>query len=37
VVYIQIKLQGSRRQMQHELTKDFIRGEKMVTDDRPKH
>ena len=37
VVFLQIKLQASRRQMQHDLTKDFVRGEKLVTDDRPKH
>lgn len=37
VVYIQIKVQASRKQMQHDLTKDFVRGEKQVTDDRPKH
>ncbi|MDP2797765.1 MAG: hypothetical protein Q8N94_09680 [Methanoregula sp.] len=37
VVFIQIKLQASRKQMQYELTKDFVRGEKLVTDDRPKH
>ncbi len=37
VVYIQINLQGSRRQMQHDLTKDFVRGEKQEMDDRPKH
>ena len=37
VVFVQIRMQASRRQMQHDLTKDFIRGEKLVTDDRPKH
>lgn len=37
VVFIQLKLQMSRKQMQHDLTKDFVRGEKLVTDDRPKH
>ncbi|MDO8871164.1 MAG: hypothetical protein Q7V05_00325 [Methanoregula sp.] len=37
VVFIQIKLQASRKQMQYDLTKDFVRGEKLVTDDRPKH
>jgi glucan phosphoethanolaminetransferase (alkaline phosphatase superfamily) len=37
VVFTQIKLQISRKQMQHDLTKDFVRGEKLVTDDRPKH
>jgi Flp pilus assembly protein TadB len=37
VVFIQIKVQASRKQMQHDLTKDFVRGEKQVTDDRPKH
>ena len=36
-VFLQIKLQASRKQMQHDLTKDFVRGEKLVTDDRPKH
>ncbi len=37
VVFAQIKLQASRRQMQHDLTKDFVRGEKLNLDDRPKH
>ena len=37
VVFIQIKLQAARKQMQHDLTKDFVRGNKLVTDDRPKH
>ena len=37
VVFAQIKLQASRRQMQHDLTKDFVRGEKLIQDDRPKH
>ena len=37
VVLIQIRLQVSRKQMQHDLVKDFVRGEKLVTDDRPKH
>ena len=37
VVFVQIKIQASRRQMQHDLTKDFVRGDKLVTDDRPKH
>ncbi len=37
VVFTQIKLQASRRQMQHDLTKDFVRGEKQAADDRPKH
>jgi len=37
VVFIQLKHQTSRKQMQHDLTKDFVRGEKLVTDDRPKH
>jgi len=36
-VFGQIKLHASRRQMQHDLTKDFERGEKLVADDRPKH
>jgi len=37
VVFVQIKLQVTRKQMQHDLVKDFVRGEKLVTDDRPKH
>jgi hypothetical protein len=37
VVFTQIKMQAARRQMQHDLTKDFARGEKLVADDRPKH
>ena len=37
VVFTQIKMQAVRRQMQYDLTKDFIRGEKLVADDRPKH
>jgi len=37
VVFIQLKIQNTRKQMQHDLTKDFVRGEKLVTDDRPKH
>ena len=37
VVFTQIKMQAARRQMQYDLTKDFVRGEKLVTDDRPKH
>ena len=37
VVFTQIKMQAARRQMQHDLTKDFVRGEKLVADDRPKH
>jgi uncharacterized BrkB/YihY/UPF0761 family membrane protein len=37
VVFTQIKQQASRRQMQHDLTKDFVRGAKMEVDDRPKH
>jgi uncharacterized BrkB/YihY/UPF0761 family membrane protein len=37
VVFTQIKMQAARRQMQHDLTKDFVRGDKLVADDRPKH
>ena len=37
VVFIQIKLQASRKQMQYELTQDFVRGDKMEVDDRQKH
>ncbi|MDO9325537.1 MAG: hypothetical protein Q7T80_11345 [Methanoregula sp.] len=37
VVFTQIKLQASRKQMQYELTQDFIRGDKMEVDDRQKH
>ena len=37
VVFTQIKMQSVRKQMQYDLTKDFVRGEKLVTDDRPKH
>lgn len=37
VVFSQIKMQASRRQMQRDLTKDFVRGDKLVADDRPKH
>jgi uncharacterized BrkB/YihY/UPF0761 family membrane protein len=37
VVFTQIRMQATRRQMQHDLTKDFVRGDKLVADDRPKH
>lgn len=37
VVYTQIKLQEFRRQIQHDLTKDFVRGEELKMDDRQKH
>lgn len=37
VVFVQIKLQASRKQMQYELTQDFVRGDKMEIDDRQKH
>ena len=37
VVFAQIKLHASRRQMQHDLTKDFVRGDKLKMDDRQKH
>jgi uncharacterized BrkB/YihY/UPF0761 family membrane protein len=36
-VYGQIKMLSHRRQMQQELTKDFVRGEKLEVDDRQKH
>jgi len=37
VVFAQIKQVAARKQIQRDLTKDFIRGEKMVVDERPKH
>ncbi len=37
VVFTQIKLHASRKQMQSELTKDFVRGEDLERDDRQKH
>ena len=37
VVFTQIKLQASRKQMQYELTQDFVRGDKLEVDDRKKH
>lgn len=37
VVFSQLKLQATRKQMQYELTQDFVRGDKMEIDDRQKH
>ncbi|MFA6225511.1 MAG: hypothetical protein WC620_04865 [Methanoregula sp.] len=37
VVFTQIKQQASRKQMQYELTQDFVRGDKLDVDDRQKH
>jgi uncharacterized BrkB/YihY/UPF0761 family membrane protein len=37
VVFNQIKQQASRKQMQYELTQDFVRGDKLEVDDRQKH
>jgi Flp pilus assembly protein TadB len=37
VVSIQIKLHAARRKMQHDLTKDFVRGDTLDIDDRIKH
>ncbi len=37
VVFTQIKQLATRRQIQRDLTKDFVRGEKLDVDERPKH
>jgi preprotein translocase subunit YajC len=37
VVFTQIRMQATRRQMQRDLTKDFVRGDKLAADDRQKH
>jgi uncharacterized BrkB/YihY/UPF0761 family membrane protein len=37
VVFTQIRMQASRRQMQRDLTKDFVRGDKVAVDERQQH
>ena len=37
VVFTQIKQHAARKQMQHDLTKDFARGDALELDDRQKH
>lgn len=37
VVFDQIKQHAARKKLQHDLIKDFVRGEDLKIDDRPKH